>query len=201
MASWVIGDIHGCAKTLEALLSLLPVQDEIIPVGDLFSKGPDAQGVLEILKPITTSIILGNHDIEWIKKLNYGSLNTSFQPQVEWLKEHGRFVLERDSKLIVHAGLLARWDIEFLKAATYQDYENSKVPGEIVEMRLLYGKPWYKALPNDFQHVIFGHWAEHGYKSTSRATCIDSGCVYGRSLTAIRTSDLTIVQVPCLDTW
>jgi bis(5'-nucleosyl)-tetraphosphatase (symmetrical) len=48
-------------------------------------------------------------------------------------------------------------------------------------------KPWRAAQPGTM--VIFGHWARLGYYRDDRVVCLDSGCVYGGSLTAL-----------CLDT-
>ncbi|MAB78214.1 MAG: hypothetical protein CMJ89_02570 [Planctomycetes bacterium] len=64
MASWVVGDIHGCARELEHLLERLGLgaNDRLISVGDLFHRGPDACGVMELMEDIGALFILGNHE-------------------------------------------------------------------------------------------------------------------------------------------
>lgn len=44
--------------------------------------------------------------------------------------------------------------------------------------------------------VIFGHWAALGLKVQDKVLALDSGCVYGRQLTAVRLEDRRIFQVP-----
>ena len=43
--------------------------------------------------------------------------------------------------------------------------------------------------------VIFGHWSTLGLMQRPDAVCLDTGCVWGESLTAIRLPDRKIVQV------
>ena len=42
-----IGDIHGCARTLDALLKLLESQtdDHLIFIGDYMDRGPDSKAL------------------------------------------------------------------------------------------------------------------------------------------------------------
>ncbi len=44
--------------------------------------------------------------------------------------------------------------------------------------------------------VIFGHWAALGLTIRDRVLGLDSGCVYGRQLTAVRLEDRQAFQVP-----
>jgi bis(5'-nucleosyl)-tetraphosphatase (symmetrical) len=45
--------------------------------------------------------------------------------------------------------------------------------------------------------IICGHWSALGIKLTRRLLMLDSGCVWGRSLTAIRLEDRRLFQVGC----
>ena len=47
-------------------------------------------------------------------------------------------------------------------------------------------------------HVIFGHWASRGLVLQGNISGLDSGCVWGRQLTAMRIVDRNIFQVECL---
>ena len=45
--------------------------------------------------------------------------------------------------------------------------------------------------------VVFGHWAAMGLKIAPNLLGLDSGCVYGRLLTAVRLEDRKVFQVRC----
>jgi hypothetical protein len=65
-----VGDIHGCKKELKALLKKLdfdPVTDHLIAAGDVVTKGPDSQGVLDLLIKYEASCVRGNHDEELLQ--------------------------------------------------------------------------------------------------------------------------------------
>lgn len=47
--------------------------------------------------------------------------------------------------------------------------------------------------------VIFGHWAALGLHLEPNVLGIDSGCVWGRQLTAVRLEDRQVFQVNCID--
>lgn len=47
--------------------------------------------------------------------------------------------------------------------------------------------------------VAFGHWAALGLRMEPHLLALDSGCVYGRYLTAVRLGDRQVFQVPYMD--
>ena len=47
--------------------------------------------------------------------------------------------------------------------------------------------------------IVIGHWAAMGLHMTPNLLALDSGCVYGRQLTAIRLEDRKVFQVACED--
>lgn len=61
--------------------------------------------------------------------------------------------------------------------------------------------PWF-AMPNRRLElpVVFGHWSTLGLHLQADAIGIDTGCLWGGQLTAIRLCDRLIVQVPNSDT-
>lgn len=63
----VIGDIHGRADLLAALLDRLPPDLPILVVGDLCDRGPDTKGVLDLLVARGARGVVGNHD-EWLRQ-------------------------------------------------------------------------------------------------------------------------------------
>ena len=128
MATWVIGDIHGCWQTLERLLERIewrPGEDELWLVGDLVNRGPQS---LEVLRWAhrhreRLTVVLGNHDLHLLsravgaaKERKGDTLDDVLAAPdrdelLRWLRERplihhfGRFVM-------VHAGLLPEWSIE-----------------------------------------------------------------------------------------
>jgi hypothetical protein len=70
MTTWVVGDIHGCAAELEKLLDSLQLgeEDRLIAVGDLFHRGPDPAGVLDLLVARRAAFVIGNHEQVVLKR-------------------------------------------------------------------------------------------------------------------------------------
>jgi bis(5'-nucleosyl)-tetraphosphatase (symmetrical) len=59
--------------------------------------------------------------------------------------------------------------------------------------------PWFR-IPNRKNAeatIVCGHWAALGLHLEPNLLAIDSGCVWGRQLTAIRLEDRTVFQVDC----
>ncbi|MXZ43990.1 MAG: symmetrical bis(5'-nucleosyl)-tetraphosphatase [Gammaproteobacteria bacterium] len=51
-------------------------------------------------------------------------------------------------------------------------------------------QPWFDYPPQFNEHIVFGHWASLGGKThRSKFHAVDTGCVWGRHLTALRLSD------------
>lgn len=55
---------------------------------------------------------------------------------------------------------------------------------------------WYD-LRNDKEVIVCGHWSALGLKTGERLAALDSGCVWGGKLTAMRLEDRAVYQVPC----
>ncbi|MHB1567012.1 MAG: symmetrical bis(5'-nucleosyl)-tetraphosphatase [Acidiferrobacter sp.] len=45
--------------------------------------------------------------------------------------------------------------------------------------------------------IVFGHWSSLGARDFGNAICVDSGCLWGGSLSALRLEDSVILSVPC----
>lgn len=56
--------------------------------------------------------------------------------------------------------------------------------------------PWYATRTGAEQAIVFGHWSALGLKLDERIAALDTGCVWGGSLTALRLEDRWLVQVP-----
>lgn len=56
--------------------------------------------------------------------------------------------------------------------------------------------PWFE-LRNDEETIVCGHWSALGLRTAPRLAALDSGCVWGGKLTAMRLEDRALFQVPC----
>ena len=81
MSIIAIGDIHGCARTLDALLqTLAPKSDEtLLFVGDYIDRGPDSKGVIDRLirlkKEHPCIFLRGNHEDLLLRYLDHGEFD------------------------------------------------------------------------------------------------------------------------------
>ncbi len=59
--------------------------------------------------------------------------------------------------------------------------------------------PWFDVTPRlSAEHtILFGHWSALGIVERDNLISLDSGCVWGRSLTALRLEDRKLFQVRC----
>ena len=59
--------------------------------------------------------------------------------------------------------------------------------------------PWYDApgRENRDATIVFGHWAALGLLAREDVVCLDSGCVWGRELSALRLEDRRLFQCDC----
>ena len=57
----VVGDIHGCADELAALLDRVG-PDRVVLVGDLYTRGPKPEAVWDQVRAGGFQAVLGNHD-------------------------------------------------------------------------------------------------------------------------------------------
>lgn len=101
---YVIGDIHGCAKTLSGLLfdvcSIQP-EDTLIFLGDLIDTGPDSKAVLDIILSLENKdiqIVRGNHEQMLLNSLNNSNIMQN------WYRNGGKSTL--DSFNVFHPGFI-----------------------------------------------------------------------------------------------
>jgi len=235
---WIVGDIQGCARELEALLKRIKfdaARDELWSAGDLVNKGPDSLEVMRLWGSIGGRGVLGNHDrdalLTWtgtkIKKRN--TLDELFDaPEAEALMESLRSLpvlvsLPSAGKgpdaWLVHAGLDPRWTdlprvASRINAGSHDDDwlqsedvifatsvrcctaegELSDHAGPPEECEEPY-RPWDELWTGE-GFLVHGHWAARGYYRGPKTMGLDSGCVYGRSLTAWCQDEDRIVTVP-----
>ena len=225
-ATWVVGDIHGCAEELAELIDQLKLgaEDRFISVGALYHRGPDPLGVAQQLTALPQfELVLGNHeramlrraglvgeaadgsdalplpleDPEWDERVLLGDGRT---PMKSAALEHARALLaplaqrpyflrgegpEGQAWLAVHAGIAPGLPVE-------------QSPPDLLcslrRVRELPGAPyWYEAYTGP-DLVLFGHTPSRFPRACHArghlvALGLDTGCVYGGSLTAYRIED------------
>lgn len=131
MATYVIGDVHGCFRTLQKLLEELPLdpeRDRLWMVGDLVNRGPDSAAVLRWTRRTAERMgerfvcVLGNHDIHLLARVHGadprprdtldGVLQAPDRAElIDWL--YRQPLLHREGEtVLVHAGLLPQWSVD-----------------------------------------------------------------------------------------
>jgi len=67
----VIGDVHGCYKSLMALIEQLPKDEKICFVGDLMDRGPRSRQAIEFVKSGEYDCVKGNHEDMMVNDLYF----------------------------------------------------------------------------------------------------------------------------------
>ena len=73
-----------------------------------------------------------------------------------------------------------------------------KFKGELVNRPEGYA-PWFEVLSRASSDtpIIFGHWSALGLHIANNVYGLDTGCLWGGALTALRLDDKSVFQVPC----
>jgi bis(5'-nucleosyl)-tetraphosphatase (symmetrical) len=132
MATYVIGDIQGCYRTLMRLLDRVGFRrgrDRLWLVGDLVNRGPRSLEVLRFCADLgdTLRVVLGNHDLHLCGRargVRAARRRDTLDPVLAaadgaalcaWLSSLPLCVVEEDW-VMVHAGLLPSWSIDQARA-------------------------------------------------------------------------------------
>lgn len=213
MALYAIGDVHGCPRTLEALLDRLSLteDDEVVFVGDYIDRGPDSMAVVERLLALREThrcrFLRGNHEAFlldylagrgadlWMMNGGVETLASYRAAGCEGIPDAHRAFYEATELyydagdfFFVHAGLDPSLSIA----------DNLAHRGEntfLWERNHLYAAdlPWEKP-------VICGHTPQPEPLERERLLVIDTGCVYydrpgyGR-LTAVQLPERRFISV------
>ncbi|MGY1490528.1 symmetrical bis(5'-nucleosyl)-tetraphosphatase [Methylobacillus pratensis] len=128
MATYAIGDIQGCYRSLLSLLDVIqfdPVKDKLWLVGDLINRGSGSLETLRWAKAYESSLVmvLGNHDLHalavaegYVRAHRSDTLQAIFDAPdrdelLEWLRFRPMMHAENDL-VVVHAGLLPQWSAD-----------------------------------------------------------------------------------------
>ncbi|MBF9130720.1 polynucleotide kinase-phosphatase [Plantactinospora sp. S1510] len=185
-------------------------------VGDLVDRGPDSPGVLRLVMGMvaagTALCVPGNHEQKLLRKLrgrnvtvSHGLAETLTQLDAEepdFVAEIAAFVdglvshyvLDGGRLVVAHAGLKAE----------YQGRASGRVrafalfgetTGETDEYGLPVRYPWARDYRGSAM-VVYGHTPTPAPEWINNTICIDTGCVFGGTLTALRYPDRELVSVP-----
>jgi len=129
MATYIIGDVHGCFTQLQNLLTHIDYQasrDYLWFVGDIVNRGPQSLDCLRFIKHTKNcQIVLGNHDLHCIATMlgfrkaspkdTFDSINRASDKNqlVAWLiQQPFLYFHQLTQSCLVHAGLLPAWNLQ-----------------------------------------------------------------------------------------
>lgn len=236
----IIGDVHGCADELQALLGKLgysvawsedrgdrtvsvtaPEGRKVVFVGDLVDRGPNSPDALRIAMSMvaagTAYCVQGNHERKLGRWLEGRKVTVAhgLQETIDQLEGQDRGLREGlpafldslrshvwldDGKIAVaHAGLkeemIGRGSGAVREFALY-----GETTGEIDEFGLPVRADWAAAYRGKTA-VVYGHTPVLSAEWVNNTLCIDTGCVFGGKLTALRWPERELVEVPAERTW
>ncbi len=170
MSTYAIGDVQGCARTLDALIETIGPgpDDRIWFCGDLVNRGPDSRGVLERVRALgpRAVAVLGNHDLRLLAcaegllvPREKDTLRDVLEAPdgdacVQWLA-HRPLVHEEGEDLLLHAGLLPAWTLEDVRTGAAAAQERLRGPGRRALLQRLVERKPVDAPPRDEDE-----WAE-----------------------------------------
>jgi protein phosphatase len=192
-------------------------------VGDLVDRGPSSVGVLEVVLAMraagTALLVPGNHDNKFMRWLmgrpvriaRQGLAQTIeegnalppdvrdrlWQSALDALREAPGYLLLDDGRLVVtHAGIqdamLGRWNRHIAEFCLYGDVTGIDAQGRPLR------RDWAAMRQADAQAplIVYGHTVVDELQWVNRTIDLDTGCVFGGQLSALRYPELELVQVP-----
>ncbi|MGZ4490107.1 MAG: polynucleotide kinase-phosphatase [Nocardioidaceae bacterium] len=198
-----------------------PEGRQAVFVGDLVDRGPDSPGVLRLVMGMVSAgharCVPGNHENKLVRALRGRRVTVShglettlaqlaeeseeFRGQVaefcDGLVSH--LVLDDGRLVVAHAGLKGEYhgraSARVRSFALYGD-----TTGETDEFGLPVRYPW----ANDYRGhamVLYGHTPAPEPEWVNNTMCLDTGCVFGGRLTALRYPEKELVSVPAERVW
>ena len=86
---WVVGDVHGCFRTLREALLAIDFEhgcDRLFSVGDLIDRGPNSIEALEWLEGGRfEAVVMGNHEAEMVRLLQTGEILAPAKSYQQWM--------------------------------------------------------------------------------------------------------------------
>jgi protein phosphatase len=193
-----------------------PVNRQIIFLGDLIDRGPNSPAILKLVMSMVRSGIAfcvpGNHDLKLQKKLNgknvalkHGLAETIEQLEKETpefinqVKEFlysliSHFVFDNGKLVVAHAGI--KEEMQGRGSGVVRAFcLYGETTGEIDEFGLPVRYDWASEYRGKAK-VIYGHTSVPEAEWFNKTIDIDTGCVFGGKLTALRYPEEELVSVP-----
>ena len=176
---YVVGDVHGCLDELRRLWGAMDPGDDdlVVFVGDLVRKGPASHGVVEFVRDRDNATsVRGNNEA---KILNGAVSRPELDPVREYI-ESLPVALSWDGGLVVHGG------VDPTRSLASHDAEDLLETRSIPAGNGYDGTFWFEQYEGP-PRVFFGHTVLGDPVDAEWAIGLDTGCVYGGSLTALAT--------------
>ncbi|MBK7820383.1 MAG: polynucleotide kinase-phosphatase [Tessaracoccus sp.] len=196
-----------------------PAGRRVVFVGDLVDRGPSSVGVLRLAMGMTAAghalAVPGNHEAKLVRALDGRKVQAThglettlaelaeepqeFRDEVrEWCRGLVSHLVLDDRRLVVaHAGLKeayhGRASGRVRSFALYGD-----TTGETDEYGLPVRYPWAEEYRGRAM-VVYGHTPTPTLEWINNTLCLDTGCVFGGSLSALRYPERETVQVPATE--
>jgi protein phosphatase len=193
-----------------------PENRRAVFLGDLVDRGPKIPEVLQLVMDMVASgaalCVPGNHEVKLLRKLRgtavkltHGLAETVAQleqapPELSRRAEQfidglvSHYVLDDGKLVVAHAGLTEPLQGRG-SGAVRQFALFGETTGETDEFGLPVRYNW-AAEYRGRAAVVYGHTPVPVPEWLNRTLCIDTGCVYGGSLTALRYPELDLVSEP-----
>ncbi|RKH54036.1 polynucleotide kinase-phosphatase [Corallococcus sp. AB050B] len=185
-------------------------------LGDLVDRGPDIPGVLRLVMDMveagTALCVPGNHEMKLLRKLRSGKATVShglaqsleqlqrepleFRQRVEKFIDGlvSHYVLDDGRLVVAHAGMK-----ESMQGRGSASVRAFALYGETTGETDEYGFPVRFNWAAEYRGraaVVYGHQAVLEAEWVNNTLCVDTGCVYGGQLTALRYPEKELVSVP-----
>lgn len=190
----------------------------VIFVGDLVDRGPRTPDVLRIAMSMSASglaqCVLGNHDVKflrWLTGANVQVANGLAQSIAQMERETAAFRddviayltalpvylwLDGGRLVVAHAGI--REDMVGLEGNAVRSF---CLFGDTTGETDVYGLPVRRDWAAHYRgetHIVYGHTPMVEALWISRTICLDTGCVFGGKLTAVRWPEKDVISVPAV---
>jgi protein phosphatase len=198
-----------------------PHQRKLVFVGDLVDRGPKIAEVLHFVIDAKAQgmayCVIGNHEERLLRKLNNKEValthglqesvdqlalsSDRFREQVKaFLTElPSHYVFDHGKLAIAHAGLKQKYlDRTSKRIRSFCMYGDTT--GEVDELGLPVRLNWAKKYTGSTK-IVYGHTPIKTPQWLNNTINIDTGCVFGGKLTALRYSEMEVVQVNALQVY
>lgn len=204
-----IGDVHGCADELEAMLNKLCLtrHDRVILLGDLVNRGPDSGRVIALARQHAHRSLLGNHELRLLnyrrtgdpthlKKADYATLKQLSSQDWDYLATMPlTYAVPEHQTVLVHAGFLPGRAWKAQPARVVTRIQVIGPDGEPHKRSAYPDRPHWSELWDGAPFVIYGHTPRPEPARQRWSIGIDTGCVLGGRLTACILSTRELVHV------